>query len=74
MVADWRAPSTGNQLTLYGNVDIREVDLAFNGNERIATMMVAEGEQVEAGQQLAQLDTQRLQAAAVRAEAQVLAQ
>jgi len=72
LTGEHQAPE--NLLTLYGNVDIREVDLAFNGNERIATMMAVEGEQVEAGQQLAQLDTQRLQAAVARAEAQVLAQ
>lgn len=61
-------------LTLYGNIDIREVDLAFNGNERIATMLAIEGEQVKTGQVLAQLETQRLQAALARAEAQALAQ
>jgi HlyD family secretion protein len=47
-------------LTLYGNVDIRQVQLAFNGSERIATMQVREGEQVHKGQLLATLDTARL--------------
>ena len=47
-------------LTLYGNVDIRQVQLAFNGSERITTMQVTEGEQVEKGQLLATLDTGRL--------------
>ena len=47
-------------LTLYGNVDIRQVQLAFNGSERIATMQVREGEQVHKGQLLATLDTVRL--------------
>lgn len=47
-------------LTLYGNVDIRQVQLAFNGSERIATMQAREGEQVRKGQLLATLDTVRL--------------
>jgi len=47
-------------LTLYGNVDIRQVQLAFNGSERIAAMQAREGEQVRKGQLLATLDTARL--------------
>ena len=47
-------------LTLYGNADIREVQLAFNNTERIATMQVKEGEQIRQGQLLATLDTVRL--------------
>jgi len=52
--------SGGTALTLYGNVDIRQVQLAFNGSERIATMQAREGEQVKKGQLLATLDTARL--------------
>ena len=48
-------------LTLYGNVDIRQVQLAFNGSERIATMAASEGDQVKKGQLLATLDTVRLE-------------
>jgi membrane fusion protein YbhG len=47
-------------LTLYGNVDIRQVQLAFNGSERIAQMYVREGDTVRKGQLLAKLDTVRL--------------
>jgi membrane fusion protein YbhG len=47
-------------LTLYGNVDIRQVQLAFNGSERIAQMLASEGEHVKKGQLLATLDTARL--------------
>lgn len=47
-------------LTLYGNVDLREVDLAFNNSERIAAMLVQEGDRVHKGQILARLDTSRL--------------
>jgi len=52
--------SSDYALTLYGNVDIRQVQLAFNGSERIATMQAREGEQVHKGQLLAKLDTVRL--------------
>jgi HlyD family secretion protein len=63
-----------NQLVLYGNVDIRQAQLAFNGNERIATLLVEEGDRVKAGQLLARLDTQRLEARAASRDAQVQAQ
>jgi HlyD family secretion protein len=46
-----------DQLILYGNVDIRQVDLAFNGAERIANMLVEEGQIVKKGQLVATLDT-----------------
>ncbi len=61
-------------LVLYGNVDIRDVQLAFNGSDRIVRMLVKEGDRVSEGQLLAELDTRRLKAAAVRAGAQVDAQ
>ena len=47
-------------LVLYGNVDIRQVQLAFNGSERIARMQASEGETVKQGQLLATLDSARL--------------
>jgi HlyD family secretion protein len=43
-------------LVLYGNVDIREVQMAFRQPGRIASMAVDEGDTVKAGQLLAQLD------------------
>jgi HlyD family secretion protein len=49
-------------LTLYGNVDIREVRLAFNGSEHVGNIKVDEGDRVIAGQLLATLHTERLQA------------
>jgi HlyD family secretion protein len=42
-------------LTLYGNVDIRQVDLAFNAEGKIAELLVEEGDRVEADQLLARL-------------------
>lgn len=65
---------TVQKLVLYGNIDIREVDLAFNGSERIARMLVEEGSRVEQGQLLAVLDTERLEHAAAQLEAEVAAQ
>jgi HlyD family secretion protein len=62
------------QLTLYGNVDIRQVNLAFNGSERIATMTAQEGQRVKQGQLLAILDTRRLKQSVAHAEGQVAAQ
>ena len=63
--------TNGDTLTLYGNVDIRQVQLAFNGSERIAQMLVKEGETVSKGQMLAKLDTATLQQRVRKAEADV---
>src|SRR5690606_40344528 len=43
-------------LTLYGNVDIREVDLGFRVPGRLVAMRVEEGDRVSAGDVLAELD------------------
>lgn len=59
------------ELVLYGNVDIREVRLAFNGSEHVREILVDEGDQVQAGQLVARLHTERLQAAVERAQADV---
>jgi HlyD family secretion protein len=67
-----KAPA--NELILYGNVDVRQVELAFNGNERIAVMSAKEGDRIEKGELLATLDTLRLSHAVSQAEAQVKAQ
>jgi HlyD family secretion protein len=61
-------------LNLYGNVDIREVQLAFNGSEHINQILVEEGESVKKGQLLAVLHSKILQAQLAEAQAQVLAQ
>jgi len=72
----WRADRyrTSIVLTLYGNVDLRQVDLPFYGNERIATVLVQEGDLVHRGDVLAQLDTNRLIPEVAQAEANVAAQ
>ena len=61
-------------LTLYGNVDLRQAELAFNNNERISELFVEEGDRVKAGQLLGRLDTSRLSALAAQAQHQVEAQ
>jgi HlyD family secretion protein len=62
------------ELVLYGNVDLRQVELAFNGSERVAAVLVSEGDRVSSGQVLARLDTRRLTPEAEQAAAQVAAQ
>jgi len=61
-LAWWLTHRSGpaTELTLFGNVDLREVDLAFNNNERIADELVDEGDRVHRGQLLARVDTSRL--------------
>ena len=61
-------------LVLYGNVDIRQVQLAFNDSERITTLLVREGDRVQAGQELATLDSRRFEATVATNEANVVAQ
>jgi HlyD family secretion protein len=63
-----------NRLLLYGNVDLRQVELSFNNSERIAEVLVEEGDRVTHGQVLARLDTSRLKPEAAAAEAEVQAQ
>ncbi len=59
------------ELLLYGNVDLRQVDLAFNNNERIAQVLVDEGAHVRTGQVLARVDTSRLMPQEAQAAANV---
>jgi HlyD family secretion protein len=59
---------------LYGNVDLRQVDLAFNNSERISEVLVQEGDKVVRGQPLARLDTSRLKPQLASAQAEVDAQ
>lgn len=63
-----------NILTLYGNVDIRQVSLAFEQSGRIEKLLVQEGDKVKAGELLATLNTNALQIQAKQAQAQLKAQ
>ncbi len=58
-------------LKLYGNVDIRQVDLAFRVPGRIASMAFDEGAKVPAGAVLARLDDRPLRDAVRVADAQI---
>jgi HlyD family secretion protein len=58
-------------ITLYGNVDIRQVDLGFRVSGRIAEMPVDEGAHVKAGDRLAVLDAGPLKDRLAAATAQM---
>lgn len=76
-VAYWRAQGQNgpsNRLTLYGNVDIREAQLSFNGSEHVDRILVQEGDRVTKGQLLATLHRELLRAALDQATAQLEAQ
>src|SRR5579859_6232804 len=62
------------ELAIYGNVDLRQADLAFNNSQRIAQVLVQEGDHVRPGQVLARLETSRLQPQFDQAKAQAAAQ
>ena len=63
-----------DSLQLYGNVDIREVQLAFHDTGRIIRLLAVEGDFVEAGQLVAEMDPIRYEANVARAKAQVATQ
>lgn len=63
-----------NSLTLYGNIDIRQVDLSFHDPEHIEQIMVQEGARVKQGQLLAVQDLERFQYAIDSAGARLAAQ
>ena len=60
-----------NRLTLYGNIDIRQVSLAFNGTERIAELRVKEGDRVHSGDVLGVLDLRTPRLRLAQTEAQI---
>jgi HlyD family secretion protein len=61
-------------LVIYGNVDLRQVQVSFNNSDRVAVVLVQEGDRVREGQVLARLDTRRLEPQLAEAEAQAAAQ
>ncbi|MCD6735229.1 MAG: secretion protein HlyD [Burkholderiaceae bacterium] len=69
----WFQRSNGDSgpLRLYGNVDIREVQLAFRQPGRVARMDFDEGDTIAAGARMAALDAQPYREALAAAEASV---
>ena len=65
-------PRAGDgDLTLHGNVDIREVDMAFRVGGRISGIAVEEGAKVKPGQPLATIDTATLDSRIGQADAEL---
>jgi HlyD family secretion protein len=65
------APS---HLELHGNVDIRQISLAFDGSGRISELLAEEGDAVTAGAVLARIDTRTLALQAEQAAADIQVQ
>ena len=66
---DRREPADDKTLTLQGNVDIRQVSLAFDGSARIVQMAAREGDHVASGALLGRLDTRTSEARLRQSEA-----
>ena len=62
---------TGAFVILYGNVDIREVQPAFNNSGPVTRMLVQEGDAVKMGELIATLDDARFAAALAQAEGEM---
>jgi HlyD family secretion protein len=71
-VFDRKSPSTS--LTLYGNVDIRQVELGFRVAGRISALQFEEGQAVQAGALMARLDDRSYNDEVAASEAQVTQQ
>jgi HlyD family secretion protein len=61
-------------IRIYGNIDIRQVQIAFNDSERIDKLLVDEGSAVHAGQLIGQLVQQRFSDAVAQDQSTVAAQ
>ncbi len=61
-------------ITIYGNVDIRQVQIAFNDSERIEKLFADEGSTVQPGQLIGQLVQQRFSATLAHDQSIVAAQ
>ncbi|WP_318373418.1 secretion protein HlyD [Enterobacter sp.] len=67
----WYQSRQDQPLTLYGNVDIRTVNLSFRVGGRLQTLNVDEGDQLKAGQTLGVLDRAPYENALLQAKANV---
>ena len=71
--AGWWGGERGAATLIYGNVEVREVELGFRVGGRIAAVLVDEGDKVTPGQELARLDAQPIRDRLAGAEARVAA-
>jgi HlyD family secretion protein len=62
------------KIVLYGNVDIRQIQLAFHAIGRIQKLAVQEGDYVKSGDLVAEIDPVRYEASVARASAEVAVQ
>jgi HlyD family secretion protein len=69
----WPRVESGGDLTLYGNVDIREVQLGFRVAGRLQQMYFEEGDTIAAGDLLASLDAGPLEDGLALADANLAA-
>jgi len=69
----WYHSKQTGALTLYGNVDIRTVNLSFRVGGRLAALDVDEGDAVKSGQKLGEIDKAPYENALRQAQANVLA-
>ena len=67
----WYQGSRQQPLTLYGNVDIRTVNMSFRVGGRLASLTVDEGDNIRAGQTLGELDRAPYENALLQAQANV---
>lgn len=67
----WYQSCQDNGLTLYGNVDIRTVNMSFRVGGRLQSLTVDEGDAIKAGQTLGQLDKAPYENALMQAKANV---
>jgi len=67
----WYQSQQDKTLTLYGNVDIRTVNMSFRVGGRLASLTVDEGDTITAGQTLGELDKAPYQNALLQAQAGV---
>lgn len=67
----WYQGQQDKGLTLYGNVDIRTVNMSFRVGGRLASLTVDEGDAITAGQTLGQLDKAPFENALLQARAGV---
>jgi HlyD family secretion protein len=67
----WWGKQNDGQLNLYGNVEIREVQLGFRVGGRIERILVDEGDRVQPGQILAELNLRPFQDRLAGAEARL---